>query len=212
MRFWISFILCCLYLTSHGQSTGRLILKGTYSKSDSTQITGSYYRAHETVHHLLDVMTEIWQVEPDFNQSKKDLRNEAWLKEEAFVTWLGKPERIGMVRRKIKRIHSKFKHNLILIATREDRGKCNRWTGAWAIPFGKIRIRLCENFFNRPDLQEKIIVHELGHEAGILFHRNIHNCWVAKSTADSFKSMRAKRSTENYAWLAVSYLGKECTY
>ena len=205
----MTILLTVFYVICKGQSTGELLLRGDYSRSDSIQITKAYFSAHDAAHQLLNVINAIWKVEPQTGQIKKALRQQNWLDEEAFVTWLGQPEKIGMVRRKIRRIHAKFQKNLILVATREDKGKCNRWTGAWAIPFGKIRIRLCGNFFNSVYLQEKIIIHELGHEAGILFHRNIHNCWAAKKAAAS--NNVAKRSTENYAWLTVSYLGLECS-
>lgn len=205
--FFGVFLLCDAY----GQSTGKLILKGRYTKEDSVRMTESYYRAHDAVHQLLDKVNEIYQVEPDFQERKNDLRKKAWLEEESFSLWLGKPDKIKMVRRKIRRIHNKFRRNLILVTSGRDRGKCDRWTGAWAIPFGKIRIKLCENFFNSPYLQEKIIIHELGHEAGMLSHYGIHNCFSALRGARGEKNT-AKRSPENYAWLAVSYLGKQCTY
>ncbi|MEQ9424554.1 MAG: hypothetical protein RJQ09_09065 [Cyclobacteriaceae bacterium] len=194
-----------------GQSTGALKLKGEYSAADSAQITESYYRAHEAAHNLLEVADRIWNVNPDKGQSKRELRKLNWEKEEEFSYWLGEPVKIAMVRRVIRRIHKKFRRNIILIASREDRGVCNRWTGAWAIPLGKIRIRLCENFFNSTHLQEKIILHELGHEAGMLWHRGIHNCFTASREAQS-GNQKVKRSPENYAWLAMSYLGLQCSY
>lgn len=211
MRLWVTILLSIFYMTCKGQSTGELRLKGNYSALDSIQITDSYYKAHDAVHQLLAVANSIWDVKPQAGQSKKTLRKDRWENEDAFVTWLGKAEKIRLVRRRIRKIHNKFRANLNLVVTREDKGKCNRWVGAWAIPFGKIKIILCENFFHSVHLQEKIIVHELGHEAGILFHRGIHNCRAAKRAATA-KNNVAKRSTENYAWLAVSYLGKDCTY
>jgi hypothetical protein len=101
---------------------------------------------------------------------------------------------------------------MILEVRKENKGRCTGWISAWTIPFGKVRVRLCEDFFvYRTHLQEKILIHEAGHEAGLLFHRKIHGCRAAKRAANSSKSNTAKRSAENYAWLAMSYLGLECS-
>ena len=110
----------------------------------------------------------------------------------------------------ISKIHSKFNKKFILEVTKGNTVRCRGWISAWTIPFGKVKIRLCEDFFiYRTHLQDKIIVHELGHEAWILFHRRIHGCRAAHRAA-LLNTQTSKRSVENYAWLAMSYVGLTC--
>ena len=100
---------------------------------------------------------------------------------------------------------------MVLKITKENRGRCRGWISAWTIPFGKTNIRLCEDYFiYRTHLQEKILVHEMGHEAGLMFHRHIHGCRSALKAAEQDHNNLAKRSPENYAWLAMSYVGLTC--
>lgn len=187
-----------------------MLMEGDYSKADSIRITEAYATAKKAVGHMYDAMNLIWEGSPGVDKNIKVQRQERWMNQEHFTTWLGQPEKIGLAYRRIKKIHSKFNKKVVLLTIKENKGKCRGWISAWAIPFGKVKIRLCEDFFiYRTHLQEKVLIHEMGHEAGILFHRRIHGCRVGKRAASSKKNV-AKRSTENYAWLAMSYLGLEC--
>ena len=205
--FLILFSLFC-----QGQALERLILKGNYTSSDSTQITEAYLLANQAVIRMHRSMDSIWRVTSKQGLNKNEIRMRNWENDQTFMTWLGKPDKIRMAHRIINRIHSKFMKKITLEISKENKGKCTGWIGAWTIPFGKVKIRLCEDYFiNRTYLQEKILIHEIGHDAGLLLHRKIHWCWAAKRAA-YFENDIAKRSPENYAWLAVSYIGIGCSY
>lgn len=206
----VIFTVCCLFVQA--QPYDKLIIRGDYTKKDSIQIIEAYWKATDAVDQMYRGMQEIWNVDRDGDRSPKVLRKERWLDTQAFVQWLGRPEKMGSARRKIKRYRAKFKKKMILDVTKENKGRCKGWISAWAVPFGKLKIKLCEDFFiYRTNLQEKVLIHEVGHEIGILFHRRIHGCRSARRAAASDNNL-AKRSTENYAWLAMSYLGKGCSF
>lgn len=193
-----------------GQSEDNLQLIGDYSKSDSIRIYKSYNIVIEAVNLMRNDIEEIYHVGSHAGEKKKDIRIKNWNNNEAFLKWMGKPDKIGKVHRKIIRIHSKLKKKFILEVSKKNKGRCTGWISAWAIPYGKVHIILCEDFFiYRTHLQEKVIIHELGHEAGMFSHRNIHGCRAAKRAASSRRNT-AKKSPENYAWLAMSYMGLEC--
>ncbi len=182
-------------------------LAGQYTIWDSTQIIIAHQKAKSAVEQMNQAIEKI--CEP----KEKKTRKERWANDPSFIKWLGQPERINKVRRRINNIHTKFQKQMVIEVTRENKGKCKGWISAWTIPFGNIKIRLCEDFFiYRTHLQEKVLVHEMGHETGILFHRRIHGCVAARKAALTNKGRVAKKSTENYAWLAMSYLGLECDF
>ena len=187
-----------------------LIIKGDYSQRDSIRISEAFSIARAAVGEMQQAMNEIWAAEPENGEAKNHVRRERWKKEESFTYWLGQPEKIGLVNRKIKKIARKFEKKITLNVTRQNKGRCSGWISAWAIPFGKIRITLCEDFFiYRTHLQEKTLIHEIGHETGMFSHHKIHGCRAARRAANSSNNI-AKKSTENYAWLAMSYTGLKC--
>ncbi len=187
-----------------------LIIKGDYSQQDSIRISEAFSTARAAVSQMRQAMNEIWTAEAKTGEGNKQARKERWEKEQMFTRWLGQPEKIGLVNRKIRKIGRKFEKEITLNVTRENKGRCSGWISAWAIPFGKIRITLCEDFFiYRTHLQEKTLIHEMGHETGMFSHHKIHGCRAARRAATS-KNNVAKKSTENYAWLAMSYIGLEC--
>ncbi len=211
-KFFITVHLLTFYTLCQGQSVDSLVLLGEYSVEDSIQVTEAYREAYRATNLMYAAMGNIWEVEPQNGQSRKSLRKEKWGREEEFMTWMGRPDKIRMVRRKIKRIHSKFDKKITLDITQTNGGRCKQWISAWTVPFGRVKIRLCVNYLKyRTHLQEKTLVHELGHEAGMLYHKNIHGCWRALRAAESDRSNVAKRSPENYAWLAMSYIGQQCS-
>ena len=212
MKVILTVGLLVLALSAIGQtSTEKLILKGDFTEYDQKQMSEAYLLAGKAVAMMQTAMDSIWCVDPKVDRSKMAQRIESWENNPAFVEWLGEPEHVRAVRRKIKRINRKFKKRFVLEAVKENQGKCRGWIGAWTLPWGPVKIRLCDAFFAyRTHLQEKIIIHEVGHEAGMLFHRRIHICWAARRAAGSERSKIAKKSPENYAWLAVSFIGMEC--
>ena len=200
----------CFGTTCYSQSGVNLVLKGDFTYQDSIQIISAYAGAKSAVEKMYTSMNSLWIVPTGSNQNKKEIRKERWENEEPFGKWLGEPEKIGMARRRINRIRSKYQHKMILVVTKENKSRCKGWISAWTIPYGKVRIRLCDDFLKyRTHLHEKTLIHELGHEIGMPFHRKIHGCWTAERAARSSKNV-AKRSPENYAWLAMSFLGLEC--
>ena len=213
MKRLITIFLSVFCMICHGQSIDKLILIGNYSSLDSSKVIEAYLNANRAVENMYNTMNSIWIVERKTEKSKKSQRIEKWENNETFMTWLGQPITIKLAHRKIRKIYSKFQKKIILEVTKDDDGRCNRWISAWAIPYGKVRIRLCRNFFNfSSHIRGKILIHELGHEAGMLFHRRIYGCRAAKFVASSNKNNQAKRSPENYAWLAMSYQGLRCSY
>ena len=213
MKLIVTIYLCAFCMICHGQSIDKLILRGDYSSRDSIQVTRAYLNANRAVDKMYIAMKAIWTVGPRAAQSKKCLRKERWGNDAAFMTWLGQPEKMRMAFRRIRKIHAKYKRKIFIEVTKENKGSCNRWTSAWTIPFGKVKIRLCESYFKyRTNLHEKTLIHELGHEAGMLLDRKIHSCWRAQRAAGSRNKNIAKKSPENYAWLAMSYLGLQCSY
>ncbi len=206
----ITLVCCCQFL--FGQGKEQLVLQGDYSSSDSIQIVEAYAKASLAVERMRAGMDEIWRVEEDFPESKQKVREKRWRNDPAFTEWLGLPSNLRTVRRRINRIDAKFGKRLILEVKKNNKGRCTGWISAWTIPFGKVKIRLCEDYFvYRTHLSEKVLIHEMGHEIGILFHRKVHGCRAARRAAKSNEGKVAKKSTENYAWLAVSYLGISCS-
>ncbi len=209
----IAIPLLLFSITCTGQSIKKLKLKGDFSKADSLQMTKAYLNARRAVNFMYNEITSICAIDEQSEENKNKLRAEQWKSNPNFKTWLGKPDRIRMAERKISKMHSKFKRNFILEVTKKNKGRCKGWISAWAIPFGKVRITLCEDFFiYRTNLQEKVLIHELGHEIGMFSHHRIHGCRAARRAATSSKKNISKRNPENYAWLAMSYLGLECSF
>lgn len=213
MKRFLFLISTHLLLSSTvGQTLDNVVLRGSYSPADSLQLLEAYSKAFLAVQRMHEGIDAIWEVKGKDAKSRKELRSEKWREDAAFMEWLGQPGRIAQVRRRIAKIHSKFEKKLILEVKKENKGRCTGWISAWTIPFGKVKIRLCEDFFiYRTHLQEKVLVHEMGHEVGLLFHRKIHGCRAARRAANLTDSSIAKKSPENYAWLAVSFLGISCS-
>lgn len=213
MKLFITIYLNTFCMICQGQSIDKLILQGDYSSQDSIQITRAYLNANRAVNQMYNAINAIWMVDPKAVQSKKSLRQERWGNDPAFMKWLGQPEKIRMVSKRIRKIHAKFDKKIFLKMTKENKGRCKGWISAWTVPFGKVKIRLCANYLKyRSHLHEKTLIHELGHEAGMLFDNRIQGCWRAQRAAASSNDIIAKRSPENYAWLAMSYLGLQCPY
>ena len=167
-------------------------------------MTEAYLDARRAVNYMRDEMESIW--------NSTD-REQSWNDNEAFVKWLGSSEKMGSAKRKIYRIHKKFQKKFVLEVTRKNKGRCTGWISAWTIPYGRVRIRLCEDFFiYRTHLQEKILIHEVGHEAGMFSHHRIHNCRSARRAAFARTRSKAKQSPENFAWLAMHFINLTCLY
>ena len=211
MKFFLVYFLILLHTASYGQSIDKLTLQGNYTTKDSIEITHAYLNANQAVMHMKASMDLIWNATQDKGQTKTKARITQWKKDQQFVTWLGQPTKIGLVRRRINKINSKYKKHMTLEVTKENKGRCKGWISAWTIPYRRVKIRLCEDYLRyRTHLHEKTLIHELGHEAGLLLHRRIYGCWRALRAAESTTDNLAKRNPENYAWLAMSYLGLEC--
>ncbi|MDA0194950.1 MAG: hypothetical protein O2951_07865 [Bacteroidetes bacterium] len=207
----ITIVIGAVSTICNGQSIDNMIIKGSFTSQDSILITSAYLNANQAVQHMYNAVKSIWEIEGEQEKSTKSQRKERWQNDETFVKWLGQPRNIGMAYRKIRKIHSKFNGKFILEVTKEDKGRCNRWVGAWAAPYGNVKITLCRNFFNvNALLSGKFLIHELGHEAGMLSHRKIYSCQAAIIAASSNENNRSLQNPENYAWLAMSYLGLEC--
>lgn len=212
MKIFSVCFLILMHFACKGQSIDKLLLQGDYTSKDSVEITHAYLNANQAVIRMYRAMNTIWNVDPSDGQKKAEARLEQWNKDSQFITWLGQPEKIGLVRRRINRINSKYQKRMILDVTKENKGRCKGWISAWTIPYGRVKIKLCEDYLRyRTHLHEKTLIHELGHEAGMLMHRRIHGCRSALRAAESTKGNVAKRNPENYAWLAMSYLGLECS-
>lgn len=212
MRIWILIGLCHLGYVSSGQTIDRLKINGRYTYEDSASAVMAFQTAQEAVALMYEAMESIWYVRPEDWAHREALRNKKWEEDEHFVTWLGSSDKLKMARRRILRIRRRMSKKVVLHVTKQNRGRCRGWISAWAIPYGRVRITLCEDFFiYRTHLQEKVIIHEMGHEAGMPFHRHIHGCRTAKRAAISNPNHVAKRSPENYAWLAMSFLGLKCS-
>ena len=211
MRIWILTGFCFFVSCAQGQSLRQLKINGYYTYQDSIAIVKAYQTAQEAVELMYEAIEKIWYVAPEDWDHRNDIRKKNWEEEQHFVRWLGSSEKMNMARRRILRIRKRMSQKVILHVTKRNRGRCRGWISAWTIPYGKVRITLCEDFFiYRTHLQDKIIIHEMGHEAGMLFHRHIHGCRAARLAAISNPNHVAKRSPENYAWLAMSFLGLEC--
>ena len=213
MKLFITIYLNTFCLICQGQSINKLIIRGDYTSQDSIKITRAYLNSNRAVNQMYNAINAIWMVDSQAAQSKKSLRKERWKNDTAFMTWLGQPEKIRMAFRRIRKIHAKYDKKIFLEVAKENKGRCKGWVSAWTVPFGKVKIRLCVNYLKyRSHLHEKTLIHELGHEAGMLFDKNIQGCWRAQRAAGSTNKNVAKRSPENYAWLAMSYLGLQCRY
>ena len=194
----------------YGQVSGCIVLQGDFSREDAIHIVRSYTQAQKAVNQMYNAMHSIWNVQSQEGKSKMELRAERWRTDETFMKWLGEPSHMKLVAKNIRRIHHKFDKKFTLEVVVDDEKRCNRWKGAWAVPYGRVKIRLCRNYLNmRDDQSAKFLIHEVGHETGMLFHKDIYNCRDVLQAAAS-QAHEAKRSPETYAWLAMSYLGLEC--
>ena len=197
-------------MVGYGQPPKRIALQGDFTREDSAHVVRSYIQAQKAVDQMYIAMRSIWDVSPQPGKSTMTLRAERWRKDGTFMQWLGEPARMRLVARNIRKIHRKFDKKFILEVVKVDEGRCNRWTGAWAVPHGRVKIRLCLNFLNtRIDMSSKFLIHEVGHETGLFFHQDLFRCHDVLQAAAS-QSDDAKRSPETYAWLAMSYVGLEC--
>ena len=175
-------------------------LNGNYTSQDSLDLLQAYTDARLAVDSLNEQMQLIW------NSESLEASEAAWNQNTQFTKWLGSPKNMVKAKRVIKRIDAKFNKRMTLVVKRQNRGRCKGWISAWTLPFGPVRIRFCDDYFlYRTNLQAKTFVHELGHEAGLIFHRRIHGFRSALRAASTHDSV-AKKSPENYAWLAMSYL------
>ncbi|MFY0685845.1 MAG: hypothetical protein JXQ90_01700 [Cyclobacteriaceae bacterium] len=209
-RILLVFFLFGAWL-AQSQDVPNLILKGDFSERRAKEITHAFVLAEQAVEEMKLTMDEIWEVDGNEEMVHHLQRKVKWENNNEFMTWLGRAERIGMVRRKINRIHKQFKGNVTLEMVADNKGRCAGWIGAWTIPFGRTKIRICDAFFeHRTHLHEKILIHEMGHEAGMFLHHRIHICWIARRAAAYARNNVVKRSPENYAWLAATYLGMRC--
>jgi len=205
---FIYFFVNCWFC--QGQTLSKLELRGDYSNGDSIQITEAYLNAKQAVGLMQKAMNRIWETDGLSESNKKISRKGKWKKNESVVQWLGQPEKIRLARRRISHIHAKFEKKIVLEVIKENKGRCKGWISAWTLPFGKVKIRLCDDYLRyRTHLHEKTLIHEMGHEIGMLLDRRIQGCISAQRAANSTTNV-AKRSPENYAWLAMSYLGLEC--
>jgi len=199
MMFWPSLVL--------GAENGDIRVKGDYNREDSISLSRALDRAKKGVEMMYLDMLKIRSSNP------KD-RIQAWQENARFRFWLGQSHKMDKAFRVISKIHTKLQRNkVVFLVKKKNKGRCKGWISAWTIPWGPVKIRLCEDFFlYRTHLQEKVIVHEMGHEVGLLSHHKIHGCNSARKAARFSKKNTAKKSVENYAWLAMSYLNVNCDY
>ncbi len=177
-------------------------IEGNYTMADSLVIMESFQIARDAVELMYADMRVMWEVA---GGPSKYIREQRWLQNERFMRWLGAPLRIKKSKKIIARLQKKFNRKVTFKVVKDNRGRCRGWISAWTIPFGKVRIRLCEDYFiYRTYLQEKVMIHEMGHEVGMMFHYHIHGFRAARRAAEHRKNI-AKKSVENYAWLAMSY-------
>jgi hypothetical protein len=210
MKLLIPVVLSFMFTVCSGQSPTNFVLKGNYTREDSIHIVSSYVQAQHAVDQMYQAVNAIWNVSVQSGQRKKTLRAERWRSDETFTKWVGEPTHMNLVARNIRRIHHKFDKKFILEVVKDDEGRCNRYVGAWAVPYGRVRLRLCRNYLNfQSDQSAKILIHEVGHEAGMLFHKDLFSCRDVLQAAAA-NNDEAKRSPETYAWLAMSYRGLEC--
>ena len=198
------FILVAIPFISNANS--RVELSGAYTREDSIALMEAFDKAMTAVDMLNREIEEIASL-------PSSERETAWNRSAHLGYWLGSHEKMKKAFKIIRRIHKRFQGKVEFKIKKENKGRCKGWISAWTIPYGKSKIRLCEDFFlYRTHLQEKVIVHEMGHEAGLPFHHRIHGCRSARRAAGITRRNLAKRSPENYAWLAMSFLGKSCDF
>lgn len=213
MKCGIVIFGCLLTLASVGQNRCNLTIRGDYTSSDSIAIVEAFDVAQDAVLRMKKGMDNIWNVPATTYEAREAKRKSRWESNPLFMKWLGSPVKMNSARKKIERIHAKFDKNITIQVIKQNKGRCTGWISAWTLPFGRVKIRLCEDYFiYRTHLQEKILIHEMGHEAGLLFHRRIHGCRAAKRAALSTFKHVAKKSTENYAWLAMGFMGLDCNH
>ena len=105
------------------QALDKLVIKGDYSTRDSIQIVNSYIKADLAVKYMVHAMNSIWKNDDKSAKSIKEQRVDRWNEHEAFTTWLGKPNKISLARRKINKIHSRFDRTFVLRVTKEKQRK-----------------------------------------------------------------------------------------
>ncbi|HZX73480.1 MAG TPA: hypothetical protein VFE57_03605 [Cyclobacteriaceae bacterium] len=210
MKLKLTVAWSLMYAVCLGQVPGRVLLQGDFHQEDSAHIVQSYVQAQKAVEQMYNAMNAIWNASPQSGKSKMEVRAERWRNDATFMKWLGEPGKMKLVAKNIRKIHRKFDKKFILEVVKEDEGRCNRFVGAWAVPYGRVKMRLCRNYLNfRTDQSSKILIHEVGHETGMLFHKDLFSCRDVLQAAAA-GSDEAKRSPETYAWLAMSYMGLDC--
>lgn len=141
------------------------------------------------------------------NSSKDQLSQ--WKSDPLLTKWFGSNcnrSDIKKVRRRIAKLSKKVKRNTYFIVPKKsNKGLCKGSRHAWTIPFGKVRIHLCDQFFYKSNRHwTKIFIHELAHETGILFHQKVY--WKgAALRAAAENPDRAIRNPENYAYFIMEF-------
>lgn len=183
-----------------------VVLSGDYTAKDSIAVMEAFEKARRAVSMVNSEIQSIADL-------PKEERVAAWNRSAHLGYWLGSHQKMKKCFRIVERIHRRFQGKVEFKIKKENRGRCKGWISAWTIPYGKSKIRLCEDFFlYRTHLQEKVLVHEMGHEAGLPFHHRIHGCRSARRAAGITRRNVAKRSPENYAWLAMSFMAMSCDF
>ncbi len=132
-----------------------------------------------------------------------------WNSDEDIVMWLGKASAISHMRKARQRLKKMNKtcHKKIRIVFNKEKkgGLCKGSRHAWAIPKGKIVLHLCPQFtYKSNKFQSKILIHELAHESGILFHKKVYWRRAALEVAKN-QPKRALKNPENFAFYIMSF-------
>ena len=132
-----------------------------------------------------------------------------WKKEPLLNKWFGKDLDRNQIKKVLKRIDKLVKKTnrdvYFKIPNKFSSGLCKGSRHAWTIPFGKVKIHLCQQFFYKSNRHwTKIFIHELAHETGILFHQKVYWKGAALQAATE-NPERAIRNPENYAYFIMEF-------
>lgn len=143
---------------------------------------------------------------------EKKLREDCidlWNSDTLLITWFGKvneKSEIQFILKRIRKFQKRINKKAVLKMHYKNKGLCKGTRHAWTIPYGKVKIHLCNQFTYKSYRHwVKIFIHEIGHESGILFHRDIY--WYSSALRCARDNpWKARRNPENYAYYLMSQI------
>lgn len=194
-------ILIFFFLNSHfifAQSEIKIVDNFGYSSDKITEVISNLEIGCECIERAFEHISGI---------ANEGLSK--WNSEEEIIIWLGKATsalHMKNAEKRLKKMNKVCKRKIKIVLNKEKKGGlCKGSRHAWAIPKGKVVLHLCPQFtYKSNKYQSKILIHEIAHESGILFHKKVFWRSAALDMAKN-NSKLALKNPENFAFYIMSY-------